>query len=93
MNSLMSEVQGFAGSLECTACEKLLEYYNEGNQAAFIEQAGKTIVTQIFPVNIVRVLKKVRVKSVGLTSNAQAMEMAQGDPEEIRQQNINNMLL
>jgi len=59
----MTQLRDFIKSNEVTAAEKLVDFYIDGNQKEFTLLTNKPVINSIFPINIVKNLRKVVVKA------------------------------
>lgn len=58
------EIPGFIKSSESMAASNLIDYYQQGDQQAFDKMCLRPPISVIYPNNIVRKLRKLKVKAV-----------------------------
>jgi len=56
------DIRDFIKAAEFDVAEKMIEAYNEGNQEAFNTTVSRTVFNNIFPLDIIKELRKVKVQ-------------------------------
>jgi len=57
------DIKDFIRTPEFDVSDKMIEAYNDGNQAAFDKIAQRGVLNSVFPLNILKELRKVKVKA------------------------------
>ncbi|CAD8120666.1 unnamed protein product [Paramecium sonneborni] len=95
LEQLIIVVYNFHKSSEFKAVDQMLNSYEKGDQDQFNDAIMKTCVTSIYPPNIVRALRKVKVRVIKIhqKQNINQQQLDQGNEEADYQQELEKKIL
>ncbi|CAD8079593.1 unnamed protein product [Paramecium primaurelia] len=95
LEQLIIQVYNFHKSSEFRAVDQMLNSYEKGDQNQFNDAVMKACVTSIYPPNIVRALRKVKVRVINIHSkqNINQQQLDQGNEENDYQQELEKKIL
>jgi len=76
------EIRDFIKTPEFDVSEKMVEAYTDGNQAEFDKSAQRSVLNNIFPLNIIKELRKVKVKASTNKKKPEIIEDFAGESEQ-----------
>jgi len=88
------DIRDFIKTAEFDVCEKMIEAYNDGNQANFDQTVARTVFNNIFPLHIIKDLRKVKVQmKMKKTIKKKSLHLEDDEPTQTSQavyQNFND---